>query len=98
MSNIALKVGADGTICSGPEGVEHVPSIAVDRPVDRFGVGDAFAAGYIVGLLKGLPVPGAVNLASKVAGWSVQLPGNIESLPNWKELDAMCEIIDVTGR
>ena len=96
--NIVLKMGADGTVWSGPDGVEHVPSIAIERAVDRFGVGDAFAAGYIAGLLRGQTGPEAVGLGNRVAGWSLQLPGNIESLPTWDELEGMPEASDIAGR
>ena len=89
LSTIVLKTGASGTILADTEGTRHVSSVSVGNAVDRFGVGDAFAAGYIVGQLQARPNLDAVALGNKVAGWSIQLPGNIESLPNWTELDGM---------
>ena len=98
LTNIVLKLGSDGTIWAGPDGVHRVPSVAVERPVDRFGVGDAFAAGYIVGLIRGQSGPDAVDLGNRVAGWSLQLPGNIESLPSRNELESWLESSEVAGR
>jgi sugar/nucleoside kinase (ribokinase family) len=54
--------------------------------VDRFGVGDSFAAGFIVGLLDGRSLKDSITLGNAVAGWSIQLPGNIEALPDWNDL------------
>ena len=60
--------------------------IRAEPAFDRFGAGDAFAAGYICGLLDGRNRRGAVALGNAVAGWSVRLPGNIESLPDRNDL------------
>ena len=98
ISNIVLKWGSDGTIWVGPEGVLRVPSVTVTHPVDRFGVGDAFAAGYVSGLIQGRDGPDAVDLGNRVAGWSLQLPGNIESLPTRKELEGVQEASELTRR
>ena len=89
LSTFVLKTGADGTILADTEGTRRVSSVPIGNAVDRFGVGDAFAAGYIVGQLRAQTNLDAVALGNKVAGWSIQLPGNIESLPDWTELDGM---------
>lgn len=98
LSTIVLKTGANGTILADSEGTRHVSSAPVSKTVDRFGVGDAFAAGYIVGQLQGRSNLDAVALGNRVAGWSVQLPGNIESLPNWSELGGMDAGINMADR
>ena len=74
------------------------PGVTVTHPVDRFGVGDAFAAGYVSGLIQGKDGPDAVDLGNRVAGWSLQLPGNIESLPTRKELEGVQETSELTRR
>ncbi|MCD1636458.1 sugar kinase [Martelella mediterranea] len=86
LPQVILKLGREGAILSGDNTIERVASYLTDRPVDRFGVGDSFAAGFLVGLLEELPVREAVSLGNAVAGWSIRLPGNIEALPDWDDL------------
>ena len=50
---VAVTLGADGCVVTGPDGgLTHVPAIAVDV-VDTTGCGDAFDAGMLTGLLLG---------------------------------------------
>lgn len=84
-----LKLGREGAILSTGDNAERIASYPVDRPVDRFGVGDAFAAGFLVGLLEEYTLREAVELGNAVAGWSIRLPGNIEALPDWNDLQRM---------
>lgn len=86
LPTVVLKLGADGAVLSSSAGVERVEGHPAQSPVDRFGAGDAFAAGYIVGLLEGRDRLASAVLGNAVAGWSVRLPGNIESLPDWNDL------------
>ena len=86
LSTVVLKLGAGGAVLSSAAGVEHVEGFPAEQPVDQFGAGDAFAAGYIVGLLEGRDRLESVALGNAVAGWSVRLPGNIESLPGRDDL------------
>ena len=89
LSTVVLKLGADGAVLSSADSAERVEGYPAQSPVDRFGAGDAFAAGYIVGLLEGRDRLAAVALGNAVAGWSVRLPGNIESLPDWNDLQQL---------
>ena len=86
LPSVVLKLGARGAVLSCADGAERVEGFGADPPFDRFGAGDAFAAGYICGLLDGRDRRGAVALGNAVAGWSVRLPGNIESLPDRNDL------------
>jgi len=83
---IILKVGEKGAILSLPSQDELIKGYAIENPVDLMGAGDAFAAGFISGVLKGMELKEAINLANLVASLSIQLPGNIESLPTWDEV------------
>ncbi|HTX80682.1 MAG TPA: PfkB family carbohydrate kinase [Streptosporangiaceae bacterium] len=49
---VAVTLGADGCVVTGPDGLTHVPAIAVDV-VDTTGCGDAFNAGMLTALLMG---------------------------------------------
>jgi len=84
---IILKLGKEGAILSLPSGTETLAGYPVDNPVDLMGAGDAFAAGFIAGILKGMAPKDSVDLANFVASMSIRLPGNIESLPTWDEVN-----------
>ena len=86
LPSVVLKLGARGAVLSCADGAERIEGYGAEPAVDRFGAGDAFAAGYICGLLDGRDRRGAVALGNAVAGWSVRLPGNIESLPDRNDL------------
>ena len=86
LPSVVLKLGARGAVLSCAGGAERIEGYGAEPAVDRFGAGDAFAAGYICGLLDGRDRRGAVALGNAVAGWSVRLPGNIESLPDRNDL------------
>ena len=86
LPSVVLKLGARGAMLSCADGVERVEGYRAEPAFDRFGAGDAFAAGYIRGLLDGRDPRGAVALGNAVAGWSVRLPSNIESPPDRHDL------------
>ena len=86
LPSVVLKLGARGAVLSCADGAERVEGYGAEPAFDRFGAGDAFAAGYICGLLDGRDRRGAVALGNAVAGWSIRLPGNIESLPDRNDL------------
>ena len=89
MADVILKLGREGAILSTEDNVERIAGYLVDKPVDRFGVGDSFAAGFLVGLLEEKPLREAISLGNAVAGWSIRLPGNIEALPDWNDLQQL---------
>lgn len=63
--------GAFGVMGGVPVRVAAVPATVVDLT----GAGDAFAAGLVTGLLRGLPPPAALDLAARVAARIVGLRG-----------------------
>ena len=89
LSQVVLKTGTDGAVLSTPAGIERIPGHPLEHPVDRFGAGDCFAAGFIAGLLEDRPLYDAVTLGNAVAGWAIRLPGNIEALPTRREAEQM---------
>ena len=86
LPSVVLKLGARGAVLSCAGGAERVEGYGAEPAFDRFGAGDAFAAGYISALLDGRSRREAIALGNAVAGWSVRLPGNIESLPDRNDL------------
>jgi 2-dehydro-3-deoxygluconokinase len=96
--NIIMKLGKEGAIISSPHGSKHLPGNPVNEPVDLMGAGDAFSAGFIAGLLKNMDMKDSAELANAVAGMSVMLPGNIESLPSWEEVSIYKKGLAVVAR
>lgn len=59
--------------------------------VDAVGAGDAFAAGWIAGDLRGSSLRDTARLASTVASLVVATPGDVAGLPTWAELATILE-------
>ncbi|SPT63750.1 sugar kinase [Actinomadura madurae] len=68
------------------DGAHAVPAHRVDL-VDSIGAGDAFAAGYLSGLLDGLDVEARLRRAHSAGAFAVQTRGDWEGLPYRDELD-----------
>ncbi len=85
---IILKLGAQGALVVIGDKQERVECVPVADPIDLMGAGDAFAAGFAVGLLEGKDAIESAIFGNAVAGISVETPGNIESLPTIAELHA----------
>lgn len=83
---VILKLGKEGAMLSLPSRDEIISGYPIENPIDLMGAGDAFAAGFISGILKGMDLKKSVDLANIVASLSIRLPGNIESLPTWDEV------------
>lgn len=84
---IALKLG-DGDVIVALDKKESVVPVTINsNPVDLMGAGDAFAAGCLTGLLKGHDLVEAAHIGVTVAGLAIQLPGNIEAMPTWAEVE-----------
>ena len=68
--------------------VEEVvpPIVRGGRAVDSVGAGDAFAAGFLFGLLKDRPLRECARLGQLVAHCSLRAPGAREGLPALREL------------
>ena len=96
--NVILKLGPEGAILSKPDRADIIAGYPVDNPTDLMGAGDAFDAGFISGLLKGMPLVDSVEIANFVAGISTQMIGNIESLPTWDEVNRIMKGVDEIKR
>jgi adenosine kinase len=72
---IVVTRGAEGsTILAGGERVD-VPAVKAERVVDPTGCGDAFRAGLLVGLSRGLPLETAARLGSVMGTLTVEQRG-----------------------
>jgi len=64
---VAATCGADGVLIVDADGAERVPAFDVDV-VDTTGCGDAFSAGFIIGLGHGRSPEDAARLGCAAAG------------------------------
>lgn len=88
VKNVLLKLGSHGClIAQGNLPKEPVPAFSVNA-VDTTGAGDAFNAGFAVGLMRGCTVVRSAVFASAVAAVSVTRPGAQPSMPSSAEVEA----------
>ena len=72
----AVTDGASGAVLSALGELHVVPPVWVpSRPVDTNGAGDAFAAGALWGLLRGLPVQALGRAGARAASATIQHTG-----------------------
>jgi sugar/nucleoside kinase (ribokinase family) len=83
--NTVVKLGAMGSRWISARGIveESAPRV---KPVDTTGAGDAFNAGFLAGLLSGLPPRRALRLGNTVGARSTRAVGGLDGLPRLEEL------------
>lgn len=82
---LVVKDGPVGATSYGPAGTTFVPSPEV-RVAEPVGAGDAYAAGYLYGLLRDLPEPARLRLGHLVAAAALRVTGDVGPLPPVAEL------------
>lgn len=82
-----VKLGDAGCVASIDGETLSAPADPI-TPVDTVGAGDAFVAGYLVGLLDGLEPTGRLRQATRCGAFACLGPGDWESLPRRADLDA----------
>lgn len=86
---VLVKLGADGALAVTAEEMIRVPTIRLERIVDPVGAGDGFAAGFLSGQLRGLPLAESVRLGNLVGASAMTVSGDVEGLPTWEEVQAL---------
>jgi 2-dehydro-3-deoxygluconokinase len=86
-----VKDGAVGATSFTADGTCFVPAPPV-TVVEPVGAGDAFAAGYLYGVLRGLAEPARLRLGHLVAGSALRAVGDIGVLPPADELLLKAEV------
>ena len=72
---VVIKLGARGCLVKNKEEEYIVPAYANAKAVDTTGAGDSFAAGFIWGLSKGMPLKESVRFGCAVASCTVECVG-----------------------
>ena len=75
---VVTTLGRQGSRIATREGVTEIPSAPAVKEVDPTGAGDAYRAGLVAGLLRGLDLPEAGRVASLAATYAVERVGTIE--------------------
>lgn len=90
-SVVVIKMGEKGALAATETAIVQKP--AYDVPfVDEIGAGDAFSAGFISCLLKGLPIDKALEIANAAGALVVTSKGNIENIPSMEEIQEFLKV------
>jgi sugar/nucleoside kinase (ribokinase family) len=80
-----VKVGKEGSFIKSEDKKYKVDPIQAS-PVDTTGAGDAYAAGFLYGLVKGFPLDKAGQIGSLLAGKVIEVVGAKMDEGKWKEI------------
>lgn len=91
VNNVLLKLGSRGcVIAQGNPAKQRVRAFSV-KAVDTTAAGDAFNAGFAVGLMRGFTVVHSALFATAVAAISVTRPGAQPAMPTGDEVERFLE-------
>jgi sugar/nucleoside kinase (ribokinase family) len=82
----AVKMGGDGAWIAHGSTLHRVEPVIVSDVIDTNGAGDAWAAGFLYGYLRGWPLPEAGALASLLGAETVRHLGPIIPNASWQQL------------
>jgi adenosine kinase len=82
---VALTRGPEGSELHGPDGVVQIPVAPPRQVVDPTGAGDAYVAGLLAALRRGLPRDAAGRVAALSATFAVEQQG---PQSHWYDVDA----------
>ena len=71
----AVTMSADGALVADEARAWRIAALPVERVVDTTGAGDAFAAGFLHGVLEGLALPEAGRRGAELAARVITHPG-----------------------
>jgi 2-dehydro-3-deoxygluconokinase len=83
---VVVKLGERGALALTAEGQVTVAATPIPRVVDPVGAGDAFAAGFLTGQLRGMGLEESLVLANRCGAAAMLVPADQEGLPRWDEV------------
>lgn len=90
---LVVKDAAHGATSFGPDGTRFVPALPVDV-VEPVGAGDAFAAGYLSGLLDGRPPRDRLRLGHLAAAAALRTLGDLADVPPAADRERLLALAD----
>lgn len=81
--------GVNGSWALSDERIIHQPSLPVAKKIDSTGCGDAYHAGYVVGLLEGFSLEVRMELGTWLASQVISQVGGRTALPTRDDLATM---------
>lgn len=97
-SQIAVKRGDRGCLLAKDDARHQAPVFSVKKVVSSMAAGDAFNAGYLAGVLKGLDEATTLKLAACVGAMATLAWGPYEAIPEWETVMNYVEGIGVVER
>ncbi|MBQ8803925.1 MAG: ribokinase [Tyzzerella sp.] len=89
---IVLTMGEAGSIYVDSNGIVRQPAYKV-KAVDTTAAGDTFTGFFIGGIIKGLNVKEAMNVAAKASAIAVTRQGAAPSIPTWEEIEHLKRLL-----
>jgi sugar/nucleoside kinase (ribokinase family) len=89
----AVKMGKDGAWIAHGNELHRIAPVAVKKVVDSTGAGDAWAAGFLYGYLKGHSLPVAGAIGSLLGAETVQHLGPTIPEVHWPRMRAQAEAL-----
>jgi len=83
---VIVKMGAKGALVQQGTTRVQADAVKVEQVVDTTGAGDHFSAGFLYGLLKGMPLKRCAELGSMVAAEAIQVIGALLPDNKWEEV------------
>ncbi|MDR2674591.1 MAG: adenosine kinase [Opitutaceae bacterium] len=84
----AVKLGRDGAWIAHGKELHRIAPVAVADAIDSNGAGDAWAAGFLAGWLRGRPLPECGKLASLLGAETVRHMGPLIPAAHWPAVAA----------
>jgi sugar/nucleoside kinase (ribokinase family) len=92
---VVVKQGRDGSTVYQMGLEYHQAAIELGPPVDSIGAGDAYDAGFTLGILEGWPLERCALFAAIAAGFTVTGVGGSQTMPTRQAIDR--ELANHTG-
>jgi sugar/nucleoside kinase (ribokinase family) len=86
-TTVVVKQGGEGASVFTRDAVFYQPAVPVAPLVDSIGAGDAFDAGFLLGLLEGWPLELTARFAAVAAGFSVGGAGGSAAMPTRAQVE-----------
>lgn len=97
-SLVVLKRGGRATLALHGSQILRVPPYSIEGVIDPVGAGDAFAAGFIAGQLRGLNVEDSVKVGNAAGALAATVLGAAESMPIWEDVQALVASRGIVSR